>query len=112
MASESYEILDRRFKRSVKVDEPIECLWSEGRWTEGPVYLPAFKSLIWSDIPNDRQIRWDETIGTVGTFQSQLGRYTNGSTLDRQGRIVCCEHGTRRVARTEHDGSTTVLPLV
>ena len=109
MASESFEILDKRFKRSVKVDEPIERIWSEGRWTEGPVYSPSFKSLIWSDIPNDRQMRWDETTGKVGIFQSNHGRYVNGSTMDRQGRMVSCEHGTRSVVRVEHDGSLTVL---
>lgn len=109
MTGSSYEILDDRFTRSVKLDEPIECLWNEGRWTEGPVYSPAFKCLIWSDIPNDRRLRWDETTRTVGVFQSNAGNYTNGSTIDRQGRIVSCEHGTRRVVRTEPDGSTTVL---
>ena len=109
MANQNVEILDDRFRRCVKGDEPIERLWQDGRWTEGPVYAPAFKSLIWSDIPNDRQMRWDETTGAVGTFQSGLGRYTNGSTLDRQGRIVSCEHGGRRVSRIEHDGSITVL---
>ena len=89
MADESYEILDERFRRSVKPREPVECLWSEGKWTEGPVYAPAFRSLIWSDIPNDRRMRWDETTGTTGVFQSNGGNYTNGSTMDRQGRIVC-----------------------
>lgn len=109
MASGRYEILDDRFKRSVKCDEPIEQIWTGGRWTEGPVYSPAFKSLIWSDIPNDRRMRWDETTGQVGTFESRTGAHTNGATIDRQGRIVSCEHGTRRVVRLEHDGSTCVL---
>jgi len=106
---ESYQILDERFRRSVKQDEPIVCLWSDGRWTEGPVYSPAFKCVVWSDIPNDRRMRWDEITGSVGTFAADKGSYTNGSTLDRQGRMVSCEHGTRRVVRLEHDGSTTVL---
>lgn len=109
MSDTAFEILDERFRRSVKTAEPIECLWSDGRWTEGPVYSPAFRSLIWSDIPNDRQMRWDELTGSVGIFQQGHGCYTNGSTMDRQGRIVRCEHGTRRVARIEHDGSITVL---
>lgn len=104
-----YEILDDRFQRSVKSDEPVEQIWTGGRWTEGPVYAPAFKSLIWSDIPNDRRMRWDETTGAVGTFQSGTGTYTNGATIDRQGRMVSCEHGTRRVVRLEHDGSTSIL---
>jgi gluconolactonase len=109
MANDSYEILDERFRRCVKTREPVERLWSGGKWTEGPVYAPASRSLIWSDIPNDRRMRWDETTGMTGVFQSNGGNYTNGSTMDRQGRIVCCEHGKRRVVRTEHDGSTTVL---
>jgi len=105
----NYEIRDDRFRRSIKLDEPIERLWTGGRWTEGPVYSPAFRCLIWSDIPNDRRLRWDELSGSVGDIRSHLGCYTNGSTLDRQGRIVACEHGTRRVTRIEHDGSVTTL---
>ena len=109
MSESSYEILDERFRRSVKLDEPVERLWGEGRWTEGPVYLPAVRCAIWSDIPNDRRLRWDELTGAVGVLRGGHGRYTNGSTLDRQGRVVACEHGTRRVIRSEHDGSETVL---
>lgn len=109
MSSQNYQILDERFRRSVKLDEPVERLWTGARWTEGPVYSAAFKSLIWSDIPNDRRLRWDETTQAVGVFQSGAGNYTNGATLDRQGRIVACEHGTRRVVRWEHDGACSVL---
>lgn len=109
MSEASYEILDERFRRSVKLTEKLDCLWSEGRWTEGPVYVPAYRSLIWSDIPNDRRLRWDEVTGAVGVFHSNAGTYTNGTTLDRQGRIVACEHGTRRVVRWEHDGSCSIL---
>lgn len=104
-----FEVLDTRFKRSVKTREPVRCLWNEGIWTEGPVYSPAFKSLIWSDIPNDRRMRWDEVTGAVGVFTGNQGAFVNGSTLDPQGRIVACEHGNRRVTRTEHDGTTTIL---
>lgn len=107
--SDTYQILDDRFRRSVQLDEPVERLWTGGKWTEGPVYVPAFRSLIFSDIPNDRRLRWDELTGAVGTYQANTGSYTNGSTLDRQGRMVTCEHGNRRVVRTEHDGSITVL---
>ncbi len=109
MSAASYEILDERFRRSVKLTEKLDCIWSEGRWTEGPVYVPAYRSLIWSDIPNDRRLRWDEITGAVGVFHGNAGTYTNGTTLDRQGRIVACEHGTRRVVRWEHDGSCSVL---
>jgi gluconolactonase len=109
MENELYEIRDERFRRSVKVDEPIDQIWTGGRWTEGPVYSPAFRCLIWSDIPNDRRLRWDELTGSVGDIRSGLGCYTNGSTLDRRGRMVSCEHGTRSVTRIEHDGSVTTL---
>lgn len=109
MTEANYEIRDDRFRRSVKIDEPIEQLWTGGRWTEGPVYAPAFRCLVWSDIPNDRRLRWDECSGAVGDFRSNQGAYTNGSTLDRQGRMVACEHGTRSVTRIEHDGSITTL---
>ena len=107
--TETYEIHDERFKRSVKLSEPVEQLWTGGKWTEGPVYSPAFRTLIWSDIPNDRRLRWDELSGAVSDIRSGLGCYTNGSNFDRQGRIVACEHGTRSVTRIEHDGSVTTL---
>ncbi len=106
---ENYEIRDDRFKRSVKRAEPIEQLWTGGKWTEGPVYSPAYRCLIWSDIPNDRRMRWDELSGTVAVMRSGQGYYTNGSTLDRQGRVVACNHGARSVTRIEHDGSVTTL---
>ena len=107
--TDAYEIRDIRFRRSVKLDEPVVRLWTGGRWTEGPVYSPAWRSLIWSEIPGDRRLRWDELSGEVHDIRSGLGCYTNGSTLDRQGRIVACEHGTRSVTRLEHDGSVTTL---
>jgi gluconolactonase len=105
----NYEIRDDRFRRSIKLAEPIDPIWTGGRWTEGPVYSPAFRCLLWSDIPNDRRLRWDELTGAVGDFRSGVGCYTNGSTLDRQGRIIACEHGTRSVTRIEHDGSISTL---
>ncbi|MCJ8324945.1 MAG: SMP-30/gluconolactonase/LRE family protein [Rhizobiales bacterium] len=107
--TKNYEIRDDRFRRSVKLDEAIEQIWTGGRWTEGPVYSPAFRCLIWSDIPNDRRLRWDELTGAIGDIRSGLGYYTNGATLDGQGRIIACEHGTRSVTRIEHDGSATTL---
>ncbi|ONI81673.1 gluconolactonase [Actinosynnema sp. ALI-1.44] len=78
------------------------------RWTEGPVYFPAGRYLVFSDIPNDRMVRWDETTGEVGVFRQPSG-YANGHTRDRAGRLVSCEHGNRRVTRTEHDGTVTVI---
>jgi gluconolactonase len=102
-----FEILDPRF-RGVKSDRWMERLHSGCRWTEGPAYFAAGRYLVFSDIPNDRILRWDETTGTVGTFR-QPARYANGHTVDRWGRLVSCEHGGRQVTRTEPDGSITVL---
>ncbi|MFJ2966337.1 SMP-30/gluconolactonase/LRE family protein [Streptomyces collinus] len=105
-----YETLDERFRtgRCQAGDSRLEVLYEGCRWAEGPVYVPAGRYLLWSDIPNDRLLRWDETTGAVGVFRSPAG-YPNGSTLDGQGRLVTCEQGNRRVTRTEHDGSVTVL---
>jgi len=102
-----FEVLDERF-RSCRGDKQIERLHTGCRWTEGPAYFPAGRYLVFSDIPNDRILRWDETTGVVGVFR-QPASYANGHTADRQGRLVSCEHGGRRVIRTEHDGSVTVL---
>ncbi|MEU9225962.1 SMP-30/gluconolactonase/LRE family protein [Streptomyces massasporeus] len=105
-----YETLDERFRtgRCQAGDSRLEVLYEGCRWAEGPVYVPAGRYLVWSDIPNDRLLRWDETTGAVGVFRSPAG-YPNGSTLDTQGRLVTCEQGNRRVTRTEHDGSVTVI---
>lgn len=102
-----FEVLDDRFAR-VNGDDWMERIFGDGRWTEGPAYVPAGRYLVFSDIPNDRVLRWDETTGAVGVLQ-QPGDYANGRTLDRLGRLVNCEQGPRRVTRTEHDGSLTVL---
>jgi gluconolactonase len=83
-------------------------LYEGCRWAEGPAYFPAGRFLVWSDIPNDRILRWDETTGMTGVFRQPAGN-ANGNTVDRQGRLVTCEHGHRRVTRTEHDGSITVI---
>jgi gluconolactonase len=103
----TFEALDDRFS-GCSGDPRIERLYGDCRWAEGPVYLAAARSLVWSDIPNDRMLRWDETTGVVGLFRHPCG-YTNGHTLDAEGRIVSCEHGGRRVSRTEHDGSVVTL---
>ncbi|MCX5316385.1 SMP-30/gluconolactonase/LRE family protein [Streptomyces sp. NBC_00154] len=105
-----YEILDDRFRteRCANGDSRLEVLHDDCRWAEGPLYLPAWRQLIWSDIPNDRILRWDEATGTVGVFRTPAG-HSNGNTLDRQGRLVTCEQGNRRVTRTEPDGTVTVL---
>jgi gluconolactonase len=107
---ELYEIRDDRFRtgRCTVGDSKLETLYEGSRWAEGPVYFPAGRYLVWSDIPNDRLLRWDETTGTVGVFRSPAG-HPNGNTIDNEGRLVTCEQGNRRVTRTEHDGSVTVI---
>ncbi len=101
-------VLDDRFQRLHIGSARLEKLAEGCRWAEGPAYFPAGRYLIWSDVPNDRMMRFDETSGAVSVFRHSSG-YSNGNTVDRQGRLVTCEHGNRRVTRTEHDGSITVL---
>ena len=100
--------LDERFGAVARGDEYVERLYDGGRWLEGPVYSPAWRCLLFSDIPNDRMLRWDEVSGAVSVFRQPAG-YTNGNTLDASGRLISCEQGNRRVTRTEVDGSITVL---
>lgn len=102
-----WESLDDRFA-GIRGDKLLERLWTGGRWVEGPVYSPAGRYLLWSDIPNDRILRWDETSYQVSVFRQPAGN-TNGHTLDTEGRLVSCEHGNRRVTRTEHHGGLSVL---
>ncbi len=107
MAAEDFEVLDDRFRACINPNAKLDVLATGFRWAEGPVWVPAWRSLIWSDIPNDRMMRWDETNGVVSTFRSPAG-LANGNTLDREGRLITFEHGGR-VSRTEPDGSITVL---
>jgi gluconolactonase len=86
----------------------LEKLWTGSRWAEGPAYFPAGKYLVWSDIPNDRLLRYDETDSSVSVFQQACGNH-NGHTTDREGRLISCEHKARCVSRIEHTGSRTVL---
>jgi gluconolactonase len=103
-----YDIRDPRFQRMIHGNARLETLWTGGRWCEGPAYLAAGRYLIWSDIPNDRLMRLDEMNGAVSTFL-QPARNQNGHTVDREGRLISCEHRGRQVSRIEHDGSLTVL---
>jgi gluconolactonase len=102
------ETVDPRFNEYRLGGAAIERLWVGGRWTEGPVWFGDGRFLLWSDIPNDRMLRWSEETGAVSVFRSPASN-SNGNTRDRQGRLVTCEHGTRRVTRTEYDGRITVL---
>ena len=86
----------------------VERIATGCRWAEGPVWLGDTRALIWSDIPNNRMLRWDEETGEVSVFRKPSGN-ANGHTRDRQGRIVSCEHGGRRVSRTEHDGRVVTV---
>lgn len=101
-------IHDERFSRLVIGHAKLEHLWTGGRWLEGPAYFPAGRYLVWSDIPNNRLMRFDETDGSVSVFR-EPSQNANGNTTDRQGRLISCEHLTRRVTRTEFDGTMRVL---
>jgi gluconolactonase len=103
-----YEILDPVFEDCIIGHAKIERLWSGGRWIEGPAYFPAGRYLIWSDIPNNRMMRWDETDGSVSVFRDPSNN-SNGHTVDQQGRLISCEHLSRRVVRTEFDGTLKVI---
>lgn len=103
-----FEVLDQRFARLFVGTAQLDKLYTGCRWAEGPVYFPAGRYLVWSDIPNDRMLRFDECSASISTFRHPCGN-SNGNTVDRQGRLVTCEHGGRRVARTEIDGSVTTL---
>ena len=102
------EHLDRRFARYRVGSAALERIWTGGRWNEGPVWFGDLRSLIWSDIPNDRMLRWCEDSGEVSVFR-QPSNNANGNTRDRQGRLLTCEHRSRRVTRTEIDGTITVV---
>jgi hypothetical protein len=86
----------------------LEKLAGGCRWTEGPACFPASRYLVWSDIPNNRMMRYDGTDDSVSVFR-QPSFNSNGYTVDREGRLITCEHLARRLTRTEHDGSVTVL---
>ncbi|MGE5150913.1 MAG: SMP-30/gluconolactonase/LRE family protein [Rhodospirillaceae bacterium] len=104
----SFEVADPRFRALALPYVHLERLHTGCRWAEGPAWFAAGRYLVWSDIPNDRVLRWDETDGSVSVFR-QPALNTNGNTVDREGRLVSCEHRTRCVSRTEHDGTRTVL---
>jgi gluconolactonase len=102
------EVLDDSFLGLRLFSASVEQLHTGCRWSEGPVWFGDGRYLLWSDIPNDRILRWDDTSGAVSVFR-QPSNFANGLARDRQGRLLACEHLTRRVTRTEYDGSITVL---
>jgi len=108
MPAEDYEILDPRFAGLVNGNAHVQKLFTGCQWAEGPAWFAAGRYLIWSDIPNNRMLRYDETDGGVSVFRQPCGN-SNGNTVDRQGRLVSCEHSGRRVSRTEFDGSVTTI---
>jgi len=102
------EVFDPRFKKYIAGTAEIQRLWTGGAWTEGPVYFGDMHSVIFSDIPNNRLMRFDEHTKQTTVFR-EPANYTNGNTRDRQGRLISCEQGFRRVTRTEYTGEITVL---
>jgi gluconolactonase len=102
------EVLDERFASYPIFSAAVERLYTGCRWAEGPVWFGDGRYLLWSDIPNQRILKWEEETGQVSTYRKPTG-FANGNTRDRQGRLVTCEHGGRRVTRTEYDGSITVI---
>jgi gluconolactonase len=101
------EAVDARFKYRIG-NAGIERIATGFRWAEGPVYVRDGGYLLWSDIPNNRIMRWSEDDGHVSVFRYP-SNYSNGNTRDREGRLITCEHDSRRVTRTEHDGTITVI---
>ena len=102
------EVLDPRFAKYRIISAAVERLYEGTRWAEGPVWFGDGRYLLFSDIPNNRMLRWLEETGEVSVFRSP-SNYSNGNCRDREGRLLTCEHDTRRVTRTEHDGTITVL---
>ncbi len=103
-----FEVIEAGFRACLVGHARVERLWTGARWSEGPAWFGGGRYLIWSDIPNDRMLRYDDCDGSVSVFR-QPANNSNGNTVDREGRLVTCEHLTRRVTRTEHDGAITVL---
>lgn len=105
--TKQFEVYDNCFLALLRPDSRLEHLCWGSRWTEGPVYFAEDDALLFSDIPGNRIMRWSPRDG-LSTFR-QPSNFTNGHTRDLQGRLVSCEHGGRRVTRTEADGTITVL---
>src|SRR5437773_8138135 len=100
--------IDPRFEKYWLKLSAVERLTTGLRWAEGPVWFGDGRYLLCSDIPNQRILKWEEETGAVSVFRKP-SNFANGNTRDRQGRLITCEHGGRRVTRTEYDGTITVL---
>ncbi|MBL8709767.1 MAG: SMP-30/gluconolactonase/LRE family protein [Rhodospirillaceae bacterium] len=107
MVSDAYEYFDRRFRTLTVPIAKVERLYDSCRWAEGPVWFNDGQFLVWSDVADNRMLRWVPGLG-VNVFRPDSNN-ANGNTRDRQGRLVTCEHLTRRVTRTEADGRITVV---
>src|SRR5438876_2044459 len=101
-------VLDKRFAKYKIGNSAIHRLYTGTLWGEGPAWNGVGRFLLWSDIPNDRQMRWLDDDGHVSVFRKPAG-FSNGNTFDFEGRELSCEHGNRRVVRYEHNGKVTVL---
>ena len=104
----SIVVLDKRFEKYFIWNTPVERLWTGALWGEGPVWFGDGRYLLFSDIPNNRILRWNEDNGQVSVFR-QPSNNSNGNTRDRQGRLITCEHDTQRITRTEYEGTINVL---
>jgi gluconolactonase len=104
----AFDILDPRFAACTVPDVRVERIWTGSRWTEGPAWLAARGLLVWSDIPGDRMLAWEQATGRITTFR-QPANSPNGNTVDRQGRLITCEQTPHRIARLERDGRVTPL---
>jgi gluconolactonase len=101
-------VLDKRFAKYKIGNTPIQRLYTGCLWAEGPAWNGVGNYLVWSDIPNDRQLRWLDEDGHVSVIRKPAGN-SNGNTFDYEGRQISCEHGTRKVVRYEYNGKTTIL---
>jgi gluconolactonase len=101
-------VLHEDFQRYRVLHAGVDRIATGFRWAEGPVWFGDMRCLLWSDIPNNRIMKWDEETETVSVFR-RPSNFANGNTRDHVGRLITCEHGTRRVTRTEHDGTVTVI---
>jgi gluconolactonase len=104
----SVRILDPSFVKYRLFHATVERLYTGCRWAEGPVWFGDGRYLLWSDIPNDRILKWEEETGAVSIFRRPTN-LANGNTRDREGRLITCEHDSRRVTRTEYGGSITIM---